>query len=75
MKHILSMMEEKVVRGQPLRVAVMHADAVDRALELRNRISTQFDCSDLFVTEFTPVMGVHTGPGLVGVAFYSDKPV
>jgi len=75
MKHILSMMEEKVVRGQPLRVAVMHADAADRALELRNRISAQFDCSDLFVTEFTPVMGVHTGPGLVGVAFYSDEPV
>jgi len=74
MKHILSMMEEKVVRGQPLRVAVMHADAADRALELRNRISAHFDCSELFITEFTPVMGVHTGPGLVGVAFYSDEP-
>ena len=70
-KHILSMMEEKVVKGQTLRVAVMHADA-DRALELRSRISAQFDCSELFVTEFTPVMGVHTGPGLVGVAFYND---
>jgi len=72
-KHILSMMEEKVAMGQPLHVAVMHADAADRALELRNRISARFDCSDLFVTEFTPVMGVHTGPGLVGVAFYSDE--
>jgi DegV family protein with EDD domain len=74
MKHILSMMEEKVVRGQPFRVAVMHADAADRAQELRNRISAQFDCSELFVTEFTPVMGVHTGPGLVGATFYSDEP-
>jgi len=74
-KHILSMMEEKVVKGQPLHVAVMHADAADRALELRNRISTHFDCSELFITEFTPVMGVHTGPGLVGVAFYSDEPI
>jgi DegV family protein with EDD domain len=73
-KHILSVMEEKVVSGQPLHVAVMHADAADRALELRNRISAQFNCSELFVTEFTPVMGVHTGPGLVGVAFYSDEP-
>lgn len=24
------------------------------------------------ITEFTPVMGVHTGPGVVGVAFYSE---
>ena len=75
MKHILAMMKGKVVSGQPLHVAVMHADAADRALELRNRISTHFDCSELFITEFTPVMGVHTGPGLVGVAFYSDEPI
>jgi DegV family protein with EDD domain len=74
MKHILAMMEGKVVTGQPLHVAVMHTDAADRALELRNRIAAHFDCSELFITEFTPVMGVHTGPGLVGVAFYSDEP-
>ena len=70
MKHILSMMEANVISGQPLPVAVMHADAADRPQELRNRISAQFECSELFITEFTPVMGVHTGPGLVGVAFY-----
>jgi len=73
MKHILAMMKGKVVSGQPLHVAVMHADAADRALELRNRISAHFNCNELFVTEFTSVMGVHTGPGLVGVAFYSDE--
>ena len=73
MKHILAMMKGKVVSGQPLHVAVMHADAGDRALELRNRISAHFNCNELFVTEFTSVMGVHTGPGLVGVAFYSDE--
>ena len=75
MKHILAMMKGKVVSGQPLHVAVMHADAADRAQELRNHISAQFECSELFITEFTPVMGVHTGPGLVGVAFYSNDPV
>jgi len=75
MKHILNMMEEKIVSGQPLHAAVMHADAPERAQELRNRISAKFKCSELFITEFTPVMGVHTGPGLVGVAFYSDDSV
>ena len=70
-KRILKIMGQKVVEGQPLHVAVMHADAPDKALALRNRISSQFDCDELFITEFTPVMGVHTGPGLIGVAFYS----
>ena len=70
-KRMLKLMEQKVVRGQPLHVAVMHADALDEAVRLRNRISSQFDCTELFITEFTPVMGVHTGPGLLGISFYS----
>ena len=68
---ILKIIEEKVVKGQPLHIAVMHADALDKALDIKKRIASHFDCNELFITEFTPVMGVHTGPGLIGVAFYS----
>ena len=71
MKRILKIMEPRVVKGWPLHVAVMHADALDRAKELMGEISPRLDCAELFITEFTPVMGVHTGPGVVGVAFYS----
>ncbi|MBA7505288.1 Protein DegV [subsurface metagenome] len=72
MKRILKIMGQKIVKGQPLHAAVMHADALDRAITLRNQISSRFDCAELFITEFTPVMGVHTGPGVIGVAFYSS---
>jgi DegV family protein with EDD domain len=71
MKRLLKLMEQKIVKGQPLHVAVMHADALEKAIALRNQISSQFDCAELFITEFTPVMGVHTGPGVIGIAFYS----
>ena len=71
MKRILKMMESKVVKGRSLHVAVMHAAALDRARVLRDKITSQFNCVELFITEFTPVMGVHTGPGVIGVAFYS----
>jgi len=71
MKCILKLMEQKVVKGQPLHVAVMQADALDRAIALRDQIASQFNCAELFITEFTPVMGVHTGPGVIGIAFYS----
>ena len=73
MKRILKIMGQKIVKGQPLHVAVMHADALDRAIVLRNQISSRFDCAELFITEFTPVMGAHTGPGVIGVAFYSGE--
>jgi len=72
-KRILKLMGQRVVKGQPLHVAVMHADALNEAIILRNRIASQFDCAELFITEFTPVMGVHTGPGVIGVAFYSGN--
>ncbi len=72
-KRILEIMGQKIFEGQPLHVAVMHADALDRAKELRDKISSRFSCIELFITEFTPVMGVHTGPGVVGVAFYSEE--
>ena len=70
-KHMLLRMEKKIEKGQPFHVAVMHADAPDRAIALRDQIASQFNCAELFITEFTPVMGVHTGPGVIGVAFHS----
>lgn len=72
-KRILKIMGQEITRGQPLHVAVMHADVLDKAKELENEISRRFNCAELFITEFTPVMGVHTGPGLIGVAFYSGE--
>jgi len=73
MKRILKLMEQSVTPGEALHATVMHADAIDNAIVLRNRIASQFNCSELFITEFTPVMGVHTGPGLLGVAFYNES--
>ncbi|MBN1160368.1 MAG: DegV family protein [Dehalococcoidales bacterium] len=69
---ILKLMDATVKKGQQLHVAVMHADAEKEAIILKDRITAQFDCKEIYITEFTPVMGVHTGPGLVGAAFYGE---
>ena len=52
------------------RIAVMHANAPERAEELAERLRTELDPAELFVTEFTPVIGAHVGPGLVGCALH-----
>ena len=72
LKRILKLMMKKVGKGQPVHAAVMHADALEQARVLRDQISSHFNCVELFITEFTPVMGVHTGPGVIGAAFYSE---
>jgi DegV family protein with EDD domain len=72
-KRMLKLMKGLVKKGQALHVAVMHADALEEAESFKDRISTQFMCREIFITEFTPVMGVHTGPGLIGAAFYTEE--
>ncbi len=68
---ILQMMRNKV--GQSLvHVAVMHAYAPDEARELMERVSSEFNCAELWLTEFSPVMGYATGTGTIGFAFYAE---
>ncbi|HEY33387.1 MAG TPA: DegV family protein [Dehalococcoidia bacterium] len=66
---ILRMMREKVGQGE-VHVAVMHAYAPDEAEKLKERVASEFNCAELWVTEFTPVMGYACGTGTVGFAFY-----
>jgi DegV family protein with EDD domain len=47
-------------------IAVMHAAAPGAAGVLAERLRLTLDPDELFTTEFTPVIGAHTGPGLVG---------
>lgn len=58
--------------SRPLHVAILHADVLDEAEDLRQKVVDQFNCAELYVTEFTPVMGAHVGPGLLGVVFYVE---
>lgn len=60
------------VAESPLHAAVLHADSLADAEQLRGRVDDQFDCLELHLTELTPVMGAHTGPGLLGLAYYVD---
>jgi DegV family protein with EDD domain len=60
------------IDGRPVHAAVMQADARPEAEELRERLAEEFQCVELYVTEFTPVMGAHSGPGVLGLAFYVD---
>ena len=55
--------------GGPLRACVMHADAPDEAAQLEAALRKAVQLENLYVAEFSPVMGTHTGPGTLGIAF------
>ncbi len=57
---------------KPLHVAIMHAYAREEAEKLKEVIAVEFNCSELWLTEFSPLMGYACGTGTLGVAFYPE---
>jgi len=55
-----------------VHVLVHHADELDEAKKLMAEIDSRFSCVELYLTEFTPIMGVHAGPGVLAISFYAD---
>lgn len=70
-ERIWQMMREKV-GPKPVHVAVVHAYALEEAEKLKARIASEFNCVELWLAEFSPVMGYACGTGTVGLAFYAE---
>jgi DegV family protein with EDD domain len=71
----LARIAEDAVReigSRPAHVGAFHAHAEDAANDLVARIAAESDVVERFVVEASPAIGAHTGPGLVGVAFFCD---
>jgi DegV family protein with EDD domain len=58
--------------GRSLHLAVFHANAEEEARDLLRRIEGEVQLVERIITEFTPVMGAHAGPGTVGTAFFPE---
>ena len=69
---ILDIVARGVEGGHNLHLAIMQADAPEEAKRLQEAALKRFQPTELFHTEFTPVMGVHTGPGLIGLGYYYE---
>jgi DegV family protein with EDD domain len=70
-ERMLKLMRDKV--GQrPVHVAVMHAYALEEAQKLKDRVASAFNCAEIWISEFSPLMGYATGTGTLGLAFYPE---
>lgn len=68
---LLELMEERI-GGSRAHVIVTHADEEEEGEKLKAEIASRFNCAEIYLTEFTPGMGVHAGPGVLGAAFYTE---
>jgi len=70
-ERMLKIMVERMGDSK-VHVVVQHADELEEAKKLAAEIESRFNCVEMSITEFAPVMGVHAGPGLLAIGFYAD---
>jgi DegV family protein with EDD domain len=61
---------KRVSRKGKVRVAVAHADVFEESLSRLKREIEELGAELLFVSQLTPLIGSHTGPGTIIVAYH-----
>ncbi len=69
LERMLDLIEERIAKRTPIRLATVHAAAPDEARRLLETAKARFSPVETFLTEASPVVGTHAGPGTVGLAY------
>ncbi len=56
-------------RGK-IKVAYVHAAAANEVSKLKEMVEEKFTIVESLITELSPALGVHTGPGTTGLCYY-----
>ena len=70
-KGLVDLIADQHTPGSALRVQVLHSYNPEGAALLREQVDQRFDCAWLPVGHISLVLGAHTGPSMVGVAYAS----
>jgi DegV family protein with EDD domain len=66
---VLELVIEHTQGKSPIRLAALHANAIQDARELLEKASQQMTIVESVMTEVSPVVGTNAGPGTVGLAY------
>ena len=63
---------ENIQGKGPLHATVIHASTPSEAEKFRDQVNERFSPVELMISDLSPVIGTHLGPGLVGLAYYAE---
>jgi EDD domain protein, DegV family len=66
---IISILTKQTSGFKKLDISVTHADAQEKAEALKQSLNECYPSLEIPISEFSPVMGAHTGPGLIGLGY------
>lgn len=70
MAKMVDMVKEYIDPDKPLHMMVHYTDDVAGGEELKTMVTARYNCAELYMTPYTPVMACHTGP-VLSLSFYS----
>jgi DegV family protein with EDD domain len=71
-QRILALALNRVPAGSTVRVALMHVAAPDEVERLRPLVEEKYAVIEWVVAQLSPALGVHSGPGTVGISLIPD---
>lgn len=69
---MLSHFESDAAGKDSIHLSVFHGAAEGEAIQLMEKIQSSFQLKTAVVAGLSPVIGVHTGPGTIAIAYYID---
>ena len=69
-KAMLNIIETSVGVMGKIKIAYVHAAAEEEVLKIKRIVEERITCVESLVTELSPALGVHSGPGTAGVSFF-----
>ena len=69
LNRLVELLVERVGERSPVRLAVLHANALEVAERLHEQACAAVKPMESVIAEVSPAVGVHLGPGTVGLAF------
>jgi len=69
-RKMADMVEAAVGSGGKIKIAYMHAGALENVQKLKAVVESRFTPVESFISELSPALMVHTGPGTTGLSFF-----
>ncbi len=69
LKALFEMLQEKITAPEEQVIAISHGDCVEDAEYLKDMILKEYKVKDVIINHVGPVIGSHTGPGVVALFF------
>jgi DegV family protein with EDD domain len=68
-ERMLKAIEQDIGDRRPLRISPLHASAPEEARALMKTVQDRFRPDECILSEVSPAIGTHVGPGTIGIAY------